>query len=82
MKKTKDAASSSSYSNYNNDFNKSWAPLILKYRLFNSLKILESTMNKIKANSNTMREEQNKGKKQHPKLSKTLNFISEVFDEL
>lgn len=39
-------------------------------------------MNKIKTNSNTMREEQNKGKKQHPKLSKILNFISEVFDEL
>ena len=49
--------------------------------LFYCLKILESKVNEIFANTNTLKENQIKGEKQLTDLAETVNFLSEKFHE-
>ena len=49
--------------------------------LFDCLKNLESKVNEIFANTNTLKENQIKGEKQLTDLAETVNFLSEKFHE-
>ena len=79
-KKDKEVTSSSSYSDHDvaeEGFDFSSCRSIL----FDCLKSLESKVNKIFANANTLKENQIEVEKQLTDLYETVNFLSEIFHE-
>ena len=80
LKKAKEATSSSSYSDHD-VFEEGLDSSSCRSILFDCLKNLESKVNKIFANTNTLKENQTKGEKQLTDLAETVNFLSEQFHE-
>ena len=79
-KKAKEATSSSSYRD-NDVFEEGLDSSKCGSILFNCLKNLDSKINEIFANTNTLKENQIKGEKQLTDLTETVNFLSERFHE-
>ena len=79
-KKAKEATSSSSYSAHD-IFEEGLGSSNYRSILFDCLKRLESKVNEIFENTNTLKENQIKGEKQVTDLAETVNFISEKFHE-
>ena len=79
-KKSKEATSSSSYSDHD-VFKEGLDCSSYRNILFDCLKNLESKVNEIFANTNTLKENQIKGGKQLTDLAETVNFLSERFHE-
>ena len=76
----KEATSSSSYSDLD-IFEESLDSSSCRSILFDYLKNLESKVNEIFENTNTLKENQIKGEKQLIDLAETVNFLSEKFHE-
>ena len=76
----KEATSSSSYSDLD-VFEESLDSSSCRSILFDYLKNLESKVNEIFENTNTLKENQIKGEKQLIDLAETVNFLSEKFHE-
>ena len=76
----KEATSSSSYSDLD-VFEESLDSSSCRSILFDYLKNLESKVNEIFENTNTLKENQIKGEKQLIDLAETVNFVSEKFHE-
>ena len=79
-KKSKEATSSSSYSDHD-VFKEGLDCSSYRNILFDCLKNLESKVNEIFANRNTLKENQTKGEKQLTDLTETVNFVSEKLHE-
>ena len=79
-KKPKEATSSNSYSNHD-VFEEGLESLSCRSIVFDCLKNLESKVNEIFENTNTLKENQIKGQKQLTDLDETFNFLSERFHE-
>ena len=79
-RKAKEATSSSSYSDHD-VFEEGLDSSSCRSILFDCLKNLESKVNEIFANTNTLKENQIKGEKQLTDLAETVNFLSEKFHE-
>ena len=77
----KEATSSSSYSDLD-VFEESLDSSSCRSILFDYLKNLESKVNEIFENTNTLKENQIKGEKQLIDLAETVNFLSEKFHEI
>ena len=80
LKKATEVTSSSSYRDHN-VFQEGLDYSNCRSILFDCLKNLESKVNEIFVNTNTLRENQTKGKKQLTDLAETVNFLSEKFHE-
>ena len=79
-KKAKEPTSSSSYCDHD-VFEENLDSSSCRSTLFDYLKNLESKVNEIFANTNTLKENQIKGEKQLTDLAETVNFLSEKFHE-
>ena len=79
-KKAKEATSSSSYSDHD-VFEEGLDSSSCRSILCDCLKNLESKVNEIFANTNSLKENQVKGEKQLTDLAETVNFLSEKFHE-
>ena len=79
-KKAKEATPSSSYGDHD-VFEEGLHFSNCRSTLFDCLKNLESKVNKIFANTNTLNKNQIKGEKQLTDLTETVNFLSEMFHE-
>ena len=77
-KKAKEATSSSSYSDHD-VFEEGLDSSSCRSILFDCLKNLESKVNEIFANTNTLTENQVKGEKKLTDLAETVNFLLEKF---
>ena len=79
-KKAKEATSSASYSDHD-IFEEGLDSSSCRNILFDCLKNLESKVNEIFENTNTLKENHIKGEKQLTDLAETVNFLSEKFHE-